>query len=120
MKCPGCTFENPPGMLFCGRCGGKLVSSCPSGGSENPAGFVFCGKCGSRLAEATRPPAPHLATSDSPRRHIPAHLAERILTSKSAVEGERKQVTVLFADVKGSMELLAERDPEEARGLLDS
>jgi class 3 adenylate cyclase len=52
-------------------------------------------------------------------RYTPSHLAEKILTSKSALEGERKQVTVLFADLKGLMELLADRDPEEARALLD-
>jgi len=51
--------------------------------------------------------------------HTPSYLTEKILTSRSALEGERKQVTVLFADLKGSMELLAERDPEEARQLLD-
>src|SRR5213075_236416 len=55
----------------------------------------------------------------SPEAYTPKHLAERILTSRSALEGERKQVTVLFADLKGSMELLADRDPEEARHLLD-
>ena len=55
----------------------------------------------------------------SPESYTPKHLAEKILTSKSAIEGERKQVTVLFADLKGSMELLADRDPEEARKLLD-
>ena len=55
----------------------------------------------------------------SPEAYTPKHLAEKILTSKSALEGERKQVTVLFADMKGSMELLADRDPEEARKLLD-
>jgi len=55
----------------------------------------------------------------SPQTYTPAHLAEKILTSKAALEGERKQVTVLFADLKGSMELLADRDPEEARQLLD-
>ena len=72
------------------------------------------GECGSSLTGA--------ATSQkfgSPETYTPKHLAERILTSKSALEGERKQVTVLFADVKGSMELLADRDPEEARTLLD-
>jgi class 3 adenylate cyclase len=58
-----------------------------------------------------RPPAPGA--------YIPSHLAEKILTSKDALEGERKQVTVLFTDLKGSMELLADRDPEEARQLLD-
>jgi len=55
----------------------------------------------------------------SPDSYTPKHLAEKILTSKSALEGERKQVTVLFADLKGSMELLADRDPEDARKLLD-
>ncbi len=55
----------------------------------------------------------------SPEAYTPKHLAEKILTSKNALEGERKQVTVLFADIKGSMELLADRDPEEARKLLD-
>ena len=55
----------------------------------------------------------------SPEAYTPKHLAEKILTSKAALEGERKQVTVLFADLKGSMELLADRDPEEARKLLD-
>jgi len=54
-----------------------------------------------------------------PESYTPKHLAEKILTSKAALEGERKQVTVLFADLKGSMELLADRDPEEARKLLD-
>jgi class 3 adenylate cyclase len=55
----------------------------------------------------------------APQSYTPKHLAEKILTSRSALEGERKQVTVLFADLKGSMELLADRDPEEARKLLD-
>src|SRR5207247_9108776 len=55
----------------------------------------------------------------APESYIPGHLAERILTSRTALEGERKQVTVLFADLKGSMELLADRDPEEARRILD-
>ena len=62
------------------------------------------------------------ATSEqarAPLSYTPMHLAEKILTSRSALEGERKQVTVLFADLKGSMELLADRDPEEARQLLD-
>src|SRR5258706_11517123 len=64
-------------------------------------------------------PAATLRPASSPDSYTPKHLAERILTSKAALEGERKQVTVLFADLKGSMELLADRDPEEARKLLD-
>jgi class 3 adenylate cyclase len=65
------------------------------------------------------PEIPAATRFTSPESYIPKHLAEKILTSKSALEGERKQVTVLFADLKGSMELLANRDPEEARKLLD-
>ena len=64
-------------------------------------------------------PAPVRPRFNSPGAYTPKHLAEKILTSKSALEGERKQVTVLFADMKGSMELLADRDPEEARKILD-
>jgi len=119
VTCPQCAFENPPAMAFCGRCGTRLTALCPSCGFANPEGFAFCGKCGARVAEI---PAPTLQGSPafaSPRSYTPKHLAERILTSKAALEGERKQVTVLFADLKGSMELLADRDPEEARKLLD-
>ena len=79
---------------------------------ENRAGAKFCEECGAPLATTT----PRFA---SPESYTPKHLAEKILTSRTALEGERKQVTVLFADVKGSMELLADRDPEEARKILD-
>src|SRR5207302_3615066 len=75
----------------------------------------FCGGCGAPMT----PSAATVRPSPSPQSYTPKHLAERILTSKAALEGERKQVTVLFADLKGSMELLADRDPEEAREILD-
>src|SRR5215216_5035022 len=68
-------------------------------------------------AAPSLPPTPE--QEHAPLTYTPPHLAEKILTSRSALEGERKQVTVLFADLKGSMELLADRDPEEARALLD-
>ena len=120
MQCSQCLFENPLGMAFCGKCGAKLALPCASCGFINPEEFAFCGKCGSPLIVGTLAsafqPAPKFA---SPQAYTPKHLAEKILTSKSALEGERKQVTVLFADMKGSMELLADRDPEEARKLLD-
>src|SRR2546422_3579216 len=73
---------------------------------------------GGTAAVAPRPPPP-LDQAPAPLTYTPAYLAEKIFTSRSALEGERKQVTVLFADLKGSMELLADRDPEEARQLLD-
>jgi len=90
----------------------------PSCGFANPEEFAFCGKCGARVTGAPSPPEGSPAFA-SPRSYTPKHLAEKILTSRAALDGERKQVTVLFADLKGSMELLADRDSEEARKLLD-
>ena len=117
MKCPRCQAENREGRRFCAECGASLAVACSSCGFSNEPGEKFCGGCGQALEFAAAPvPAPKFA---SPQTYTPKHLAEKILTSKSALEGERKQVTVLFADLKGSMELLAGRDPEEARKLLD-
>ena len=113
MQCPRCQHENPSGMKFCGECAAPLAATCPSCGAANPPGNKFCGQCAAPLRTA---PTAKFAGPDS---YTPKHLAEKILTSKAALEGERKQVTVLFADLKGSMELLADRDPEEARKLLD-
>jgi class 3 adenylate cyclase/tetratricopeptide (TPR) repeat protein len=83
------------------------------------AGSKFCDSCGAPLAATPPQPAAAAPRFGPPESYTPKHLAQKILTSKSALEGERKQVTVLFADLKGSMELLADRDPEEARKLLD-
>ncbi len=115
MKCPRCQHENPPQAKFCLECGARVALTCTKCRSELPAGAKFCLECGEPVASQ--------ATAErwftSPESYTPRHLAEKILTSKAALEGERKQVTVLFADLKGSMELLADRDPEEARKLLD-
>jgi class 3 adenylate cyclase/tetratricopeptide (TPR) repeat protein len=121
MRCPHCAFDNPEGLKFCGECGTPLTASCPRCGFANSPQFKFCGDCGASLVLASRPSStPSLAAQPPPpRRYTPPYLAEKILTSRSALEGERKQVTVLFADLKGSMELLADRDPEEARRILD-
>ena len=115
MQCPRCQHENPPQAKFCLECGARVALTCTKCRSELPAGAKFCLECGAPVAaQATAEPR-----FTSPEYYTPKHLAEKILTSKSALEGERKQVTVLFADLKGSMELLADRDPEEARKLLD-
>jgi class 3 adenylate cyclase/tetratricopeptide (TPR) repeat protein len=117
MRCPHCQHENPAGALFCNGCGARLELTCPSCNHVNPSGSRFCNGCGAKLSEQVATAAePRFA---SPETYTPKHLAEKILTSKAALEGERKQVTVLFADLKGSMELLADRDPEEARKILD-
>src|SRR5215510_14406681 len=98
MTCTRCQHENPPGSNFCLGCGARLSVACSSCKTELPPGSRFCNKCGTPVtAEAAAPRAP------SPESYTPKHLAERILTSKAALEGERKQVTVLFADLKGSM-----------------
>ncbi|HEV8482501.1 MAG TPA: adenylate/guanylate cyclase domain-containing protein, partial [Blastocatellia bacterium] len=115
MKCARCQHENPPQAKFCLECGTSLALKCSACGTELPAGAKFCLECGQ--AVGAQPTVE--SRFASPVSYTPKHLAEKILTSKSALEGERKQVTVLFADMKGSMELLADRDPEEARKLLD-
>ena len=115
MRCTRCQQENPPQAKFCLECGTALALKCATCGTELPAGAKFCLECGQSVS-AHRVIASRFT---SPEIYTPKHLAEKILTSKSALEGERKQVTVLFADMKGSMELLADRDPEEARKLLD-
>jgi class 3 adenylate cyclase/tetratricopeptide (TPR) repeat protein len=121
MHCPSCGFENPEGLKFCNECGAPLRMPCSQCGFANQPQAKFCGECGAALPpQARASPAPPLAPCPHiPLSYTPAHLAEKILTSKTAMEGERKHVTVLFADLKGSMELLADRDPEEARQLLD-
>ena len=97
MKCPRCQHENPADSRFCFECGSRLALACGSCGAELPAVVKFCNRCG----QAVGPPAAG-SRSGSPESYTPKHLAEKILTSKAALEGERKQVTVLFADLKGT------------------
>src|SRR5690348_611819 len=109
MQCPRCQAENRAGRRFCGECGLSLSLTCPACGFLNEGGEKFCGGCGTPMTASCATVRP----SPLPETYTPKHLVERILTSKGALEGERKQVTVLFADLKGSMELLVDRDPEE-------
>ncbi|MCZ6782619.1 MAG: zinc ribbon domain-containing protein, partial [Proteobacteria bacterium] len=116
--CPQCQRENPADAAFCAGCGIKLGRVCPACQRENDADARFCNGCGQPLAEQARPGAPP-PVERSPRDYTPKHLADKILQSKSALEGERKQVTVLFADVKSSMELSEDLDPETWHRILD-
>jgi len=113
MRCPRCQHDNRPGARFCEECATALQRACAACGAPLSATAKFCPECAHPTAA---PPARQFV---SPQVYTPKHLAERILTSKAAIEGERKHVTILFADLKGSLELLADRDPEEARKLLD-
>jgi tetratricopeptide (TPR) repeat protein len=116
MKCPRCQADNREGRRFCAEFGASLALPCAACGFSNDPGEKFCGGCGIPLTSVRQTPEPR---ASSPQSYTPPHLTEKILASRVALEGERKQVTVLFADLKGSMELLADRDPEEARQLLD-
>src|SRR5215471_12170443 len=116
MQCSRCRAENRQGRRLCAECGASLALPCPACGFSNEPGEKFCGGCGAPLGS---PPTVAEPKFSAPESYTPKHLAEKILSSKNALEGERKQVTVLFADLKGSLELLADRDPEEVRALLD-
>jgi hypothetical protein len=85
MRCPACGFENASGIKFCGECGASLKLNCASCGFENAPGIKFCGECGESLSAGLKSVPP-----PDPRSYTPKHLAEKILTSRSALEGERK------------------------------
>jgi Adenylate and Guanylate cyclase catalytic domain/Double zinc ribbon len=127
MQCAQCQFDNPPAMQFCVECGAKLAFLCPQCGAENQPTFKFCGQCGRRLvaAEPVGTVIP-MATEEGGQpqeraiqSYTPAHLAAKILTSRSALEGERKQVTVLFVDVSGFTALSERLDPEDVHQLME-
>jgi predicted amidophosphoribosyltransferase len=101
MKCPRCDADTPDGAKFCIECGTPLRARCPQCGADVLPRAKFCAQCGTPLT--TQSPAPSAALPPSPLSYTPGYLAEKILTSKADLEGERKQVTVLFADLKGSM-----------------
>ena len=102
MNCSRCGAANTAERRFCTQCGASLAHRCPSCGFSNESIAKFCGGCGTALGTAAAPPG---AKFGSPEAYTPKYLAEKILISKNALEGERKQVTVLFADLKGSMDL---------------
>src|SRR5438132_2374334 len=127
MECPQCRHANPPGTKFCGECGTRLQSLCPACQASNPPSNKFCSECCQRLAGAAPTPtsvaAPAPVTTParfaSPEVYTPRHLAEKILTSKSAIEGERKIVTVMFSDVSGFTAMSEKLDPEDVHSIMD-
>ena len=129
MICRSCGDENPDGALFCGGCGASLVAvaECSRCGAKNPTGKKFCNACGQALSGAASTAGEGQGTPGGggptigrdPHANTPEHLAEKIRAGRGGLEGERKQVTVLFADVIGSMELAEESDPEEWRRIMD-
>jgi class 3 adenylate cyclase/tetratricopeptide (TPR) repeat protein len=118
MQCPVCDRENPEGARFCGHCGAVTAPVCPDCGAQAAPGQSFCHECGAALTVAEAGAA---GTAALPRQApaLPDHLADKARRSGQALTGERKQVTVLFADVKGSMELAGALDPEEWRAIME-
>src|SRR5262244_2269547 len=113
MKCPNCGHENNVEAKFCEQCGAPQTRVCAHCGSQVSSTAKFCSQCGRSLTPVDD------SRFASPKSYTPQHLADKILTARAAIGGERKQVTVLFADIKGSMEVFAERDPEAAQKLFD-
>jgi Double zinc ribbon/Adenylate and Guanylate cyclase catalytic domain len=143
-RCPACGADNPATQKFCGECGARLALVCPACSHQNPGGQKFCGECGAKLGAPAAPPpaapvervpvAPTPVEADTapavlrpgsafreaaPAAYTPKHLAEKILTSRSAIEGERKQVTVMFTDVSGFTAMSERLDPEEVHAIMD-
>ena len=126
MICPACRHDNPERAKFCLECGQRFAASCPQCGTELPPAAKFCLECGHRLGVAEAAPVSSptvpLRREDFQARlpsYTPKHLAEKILTSRSALEGERRQVTVLFTDVAGFTPLAEKLDPEDVHRIMD-
>jgi len=122
MKCPKCQYENREGAKFCNECGNKLESACPECGNLNRLGAKFCDDCGHNLAVADETPPKELSFDEKLekiQRYLPKGLTEKILSQRDKIEGERKQVTVMFCDMEGFTSLSEKLGPEEAYAMMD-
>jgi class 3 adenylate cyclase/ribosomal protein L40E len=124
MKCQECQFENPADAEFCIECGGPIEFHCSKCGNVTPITGKFCKKCGHNLSLPSEPaPAPKDLSFDEKldkiQRYLPKGLSEKILAQRDRIEGERKQVTVMFCDMEGFTRLTESLDPEEAYGVMD-
>jgi hypothetical protein len=113
MDCSACGASNPGEARYCGGCGVALVLPCAECGKPVPLSNWFCGNCGAKFERGLSAGFNDQASLAAPV-HLPQHLARRILDTRGLLEGERKQITVLFADIKGSTNLIEELDPEDA------
>ena len=119
MICPQCQRENLTDSIFCDHCGLRLETVCSHCGEPNRRGATFCRICGQTINQTATVAPARVPGVPSPDSYVPRHLAEKILASRQSLEGERKQVTVLFADIRGSTRLLEGLDPEDAQKLID-
>jgi class 3 adenylate cyclase/tetratricopeptide (TPR) repeat protein len=122
MKCPKCQFENPEDARFCNGCGHKLELACPECGKINPPASRFCNGCGHNLTFPSKPRPKDLSFDEKLekiQRYLPKGLTEKILSQRDKIEGERKQVTVMFCDMEGFTHLVERLGPEEAYSIMD-
>ncbi len=119
MICAQCQSDNSFDAIFCDQCGARLEAACPKCGEPNRQGSKFCRNCGQLINRSAAAAPVTVPGVPSPETYVPRHLAEKILASRQFLEGERKQVTVLFADIRGSTRLLEGLDPEEGQKLID-
>ncbi len=122
MKCPNCQFENREGAKFCNECGYKFELTCPECGATNRVGSKFCDECGSKLSLPVEQAPKDLSFDEKItkiQRYLPKGLTEKILSQRDRIEGERKQVTVMFCDMEGFTPLSERLGPEEAYAIMD-
>ncbi len=116
MKCPKCQFENPEARKFCRECGAKLLLLCPQCHFENLPSDKFCGDCGHQLSLTPGPTSEELTFEEKLakiQRYLPKDLTQKILAQRDRIEGERKQVTVMFCDMEGFTSLTEKLGSEE-------
>ncbi len=122
MKCSKCQSENLDDAMFCGSCGAKLSLVCPQCGFENPPGNKFCNGCGHDLTIPSEPTLKDLSLDEKLekiQKYLPKGITEKILAQRDRIEGERKQVTVMFCDMEGFTQLSEKLGPEEAYTIMD-
>ncbi|MGB5746288.1 MAG: adenylate/guanylate cyclase domain-containing protein, partial [Desulfobacterales bacterium] len=122
MQCPKCQFENPGGIKFCGECGAKLERLCPSCNLPSPPNFKFCGECGHSLTQPISSASKDFSFDEKIakiKKYLPQGITEKILSQRDKIEGERKQVTVMFCDMMGFTPLSEKLDPETMYTMMD-
>ena len=116
MKCPKCQHGNPADAKFCIECASPMDFHCPNCGAKTPVSGKFCKECAYDLRKHKETPLIH---AGQPQSYTPKFLADKILKNRSAIEGERKLITVLFADVAGYTSIAEKFDPEEVHQIMD-
>ena len=122
MKCSKCQFENPDGIKFCNECGQKLTLVCPACKAVNQPGSKFCGECGHNLSLHSEPTRKDLSFDEKIakiQKYLPSGITEKILSQRDRIEGEKRQVTVMFCDMKGFTPLSEKLGPETMYAMMD-